>query len=465
MADITKKENSIPRVMIAAPSSGSGKTVITMGLLEALKRRDLAPASFKCGPDYIDPMFHKRVLDVDCVNLDTFFSDASELKRTLNRYAGAVSVLEGVMGIYDGTGPDSVKGSCYETAEATGTPVILVMNASGIGRTVIPLIKGILGDDRSCLIKGIILNRMSGKFYDKLLPHLEKEINELRPDVTILGHIPNDKRLNLDSRHLGLVMPKEMKDIGERIGNAADLLEEYVSIEKILKIASSAGDINEPDRIDLRAVPVKERVRLAVAEDEAFCFYYRENIRLLQDMGADIVRFSPLHDSSIPDGVSGLLIGGGYPELHLEELSANTSMLGSVRGAIAGGMPSLAECGGFMYLHDTIAGPSGKEYGMVGLIKGKCFYTGHLVNFGYVEVCGTKDDNVRYLTGLRGHEFHYYDSTGGGIDVVLCRPSDKTKYEAMIAKPGRLWGFAHFYYPSDPEALYMFIKEMERYGN
>ena len=458
------KDLHMKRIMIAAVSSGSGKTLVTTGLLRALKMRGLEPASFKCGPDYIDPMFHKKVLGIESRNLDTFFSSPDEIRELVASCGRKIAVIEGVMGIYDGISPEDLKGSCYEIAGITKTPVILIVNAAGSGRTMISVTKGILSDDTDRLIKGIILNRMSSSYYEKIRQYLASELNTIRDDVTVLGNIPDNSDVRITSRYLGLTMPQEISGVTSKIDAAAKLITENTDIDGILRIASGAGSIGLPKKkkCSPSGKVICDKVRMAVATDEAFCFYYAENLKVLNDLGVELVPFSPIHDDKIPDGVSGILLGGGYPELHLKELSQNTSMLRSVKDAIGSDIPSVAECGGFMYLHDMIKDREGYEYKTVGVIDGVCSYTGHLVDFGYVEVAS--DDSGLGLCGMRGHEFHYYDSTRNGSDLTLFKPSSKRSYRSVYASCNRLWGFAHFYYPSDIGAIEKIVQEMRRYG-
>ncbi len=487
---------TLPRVMIAAAASGSGKTTITCGLLHLLKDRGLDPVSFKCGPDYIDPMFHRTVLGIDSLNLDTFLAGADGVRKTIAQLSEAhtdgqihadeakttvhgsgarYAVIEGVMGVYDGISPDSLEGSSYEIAQITKTPIILVVNAQGTGRTVISLIKGILLDDHDCLIKGIILNNMSDPYYEKTRDTICHEISAIREDVRVLGHIPKTDAIDLESRHLGLKMPHEIRDLKAQISAIAKLIEENINVENIVNVMLGAKAVSSKTRsrscsaaADARLVKnlVKRRrlhevfsetlcpshdpntdTVIAVARDEAFCFYYPQNLQYLEELGMKIVFFSPLHDSRLPEEADALLIGGGYPELYLPELSANKPMLGSIRNALEQDMPSIAECGGFMYLHSVIADRDGREYEMVGAIDGKCTYTGHLVNFGYTQITGSNAGAApEALIGMRGHEFHYYDSTCNGSDLILCKPSSGREYTAMFATPTRLWGWPHLYY-------------------
>ncbi|MBO4266347.1 MAG: cobyrinate a,c-diamide synthase [Lachnospiraceae bacterium] len=457
------------RVMIAAASSGCGKTVITTGLLEVLKRKGVSPVSFKCGPDYIDPMFHRQVLGIDSLNLDSYFLPEEGIRELVARHPGGCAVIEGVMGLYDGTSVSDIKGSGYEIAKMTSTPVILVVDAKGAGRTIASVIKGIAADDKDRLLRGVILNRISPHFYEKLRPFLAKELEDAGMDIKILGGIPRDECMQLPSRYLGLTMPEETDNIREKISLMADHVEKFCDIEAILKIAQRAPEIVTEGIRDVPPKSAEQIVSIAVAKDEAFCFYYRENLRLLENLGVKIVYFSPMHDNAIPEGVSGILIGGGYPELHLKALADNESMKRSVKAAIDAGMPTLAECGGFMYLHETIEDKTGAKYPMVGAVKGSCRYSGHIAGLGYLQIreCGKEDsyDFYSHLAGMRGHEFHYYESTYDGGDAVLYKPSSDETYRSMIAKGGSLWGFMHLYYPSHPEAMEAFVRAMNKWND
>lgn len=455
-----------PRIMIAAISSGSGKTTVTVALLEALKRRGYKPVSFKCGPDYIDPMFHRTVLEIDSLNLDSYFMPEREIVDTVSQCGGDISVIEGVMGIYDGIDTESDRGSCYEIARITKTPIILVVCAAGSGRTITSVIKGVLADDTDNLIHGIILNRISDSFYHKLLPYLESEIAGIRDDVSVIGHLPGNDNIHIDSRHLGLALPQEIAGIRDVISRAADLIEANCDIGKIVEISQGAAGVQPVVQINQTKSP---DLKIAVARDEAFSFYYPQNISFLEEIGFEIVYFSPIRDKHIPKGSDAILLGGGYPELHLEELSHNTSMLESIRSAVSSGIPSLAECGGFMYLHNAIEDKGGRQHRMAGVVDGICSYSGHLVNFGYTQIAGfsgksgeeiheDSDDRRALLAGMRGHEFHYYESTCEGDDLLLRKASTGKEYPTMHAGKNHLWGFAHFYYPSAKDGIKRFLR-------
>ena len=477
----------LKRVMIAAPRSGSGKTTVTCALLEALKKRGLGPVSFKCGPDYIDPLFHRKVLGIDGRNLDTFFSGTDGVRSILSACGDRYAVIEGVMGLYDGMSASGTQGSSYEVAAAADIPIVLVVDASGIGRTVISLIKGMLCDDTERLIRGVLLNRISAGFYEALRPVLEKELREFREDVRLLGFLPKNKEISIGSRHLGLKLPGEIDDIKKKIEDAASMLEENADVAGIISIMEESGTGKDTtcagtvkDAAGTATAPHPQRsvpgvtsalhkdrreLTLAVAYDDAFCFYYRDNLELFEKHGVRIRFFSPLTDRELPAQTDGLLLGGGYPENHLGQLSRNTSMLASVREALDRGVPSLAECGGFMYLHKTITDQDGNAYEMVGAVDGDCCYTGRLVRFGYMEIEavqeeGAKDPMIRALAGMRGHEFHYFDSTCNGNACVAAKPYGNRKWECMVFRNNGIWGFPHFYYHSDPAFIEAFIKRM-----
>ena len=325
---------SIPRFMVAAPSSGSGKTVVTCALLRALARRGLACAAFKCGPDYIDPLFHRRVVGARSGNLDGFFTYAPTLRALLARgAAGAdVAVLEGVMGFYDGMAPGVADASSYQVARDTETPVVLVVNGRGASLSLAAVIRGIAEFLPCANVRGVVLNKTSAAACAYAAPAIEKHTG-----VAVLGNIPADEAFSLESRHLGLVTADEVKQLSARIDKMAELVEKSVDVDRLLEIAATAPDIREePYRLE----PIAgARPIVAVARDEAFSFYYEENLRALEDLGCELVFFSPLCDSELPRGTSALYLGGGYPELHARQLSENAPMREAVRRAVESGMP------------------------------------------------------------------------------------------------------------------------------
>ncbi len=461
----------IPRIMIAATGSGSGKTMITCSLLGALKKMNIDVAAFKCGPDYIDPMFHRTVLDIPSENLDTYFTGEEITKEIFEELSKEheMAVMEGVMGLYDGAGGVSLLGSSYELACVTDTPIMLVIDTHGMGRSVVPVIAGMLSYDTKKLIKGVILNRVSKGFFNTLSEIIKKEL-----DIEVFGYFENKEELAVSSRHLGLTLPSEIDDIKAKLNKGAEYILESVDIERIIKIAKNASDIQSPDcktsssifnnkGIDEDASDNK-KYTLAVARDEAFCFYYEANLRMFKERGVDIKYFSPVHDTALPEKCDGIILGGGYPELYAKALSENKSMLESIRSAIEKGIPSLAECGGFMYLHSEITDDKGNTYPLAGVINEKISYIGKPVRFGYIEIM---DKNGFFLPDgikIKGHEFHYYDSSGNGEGAVAVKPVTNRSWECCHTDDNHFWGFPHLYYPSCPEFVESFIDKMRRYS-
>lgn len=457
------------RIMIAAPKSGSGKTVITCALLKALKERGEQAVSYKCGPDYIDPMFHEKVIGIPSRNLDTFFTGKGQTVKLFLDSAPkeGVSVMEGAMGLFDGLGGFREEGSSYHLAKVTKTPIVFVADVRGMGiRSMIPMLAGFLSYDKDKLIKGVILNRVSEGIYQTAKSLIQEELG-----LPVFGFFPEIKEMDLQSRHLGLVMPNELRDIREKLREASRQLEKTVSIPGIMDIAGDAEELHAERRpaedpggsggtcsICGISGPV-----IAVARDEAFCFYYADNLLLLKKYGAEIKYFSPLYDRGVPEDCHALLLGGGYPELHGARLSENHSMRTAIRRAAKSGMPIVAECGGFMYLHSNLVDQEGISYPMAGVLPGKCFYTGKLVRFGYIEIQEKSGAFLPEGERVKGHEFHYYDSTENGEDAIAVKPATGRSYPCIVGK-GNCWmGFPHLYYPSNPEFAKAFVAKAEEY--
>ena len=487
------------KIVIAADRSGAGKTTVSCGLLAVLKKRGVKVQSFKCGPDYIDPMFHRRVLGVPSGNLDSFFTDAMTLReifraRMMERRS-ELALVEGVMGCYDGLGGVSSRASTWEIAHILDAPTILVMDAKGASVSIAALVRGMMGFkeewEAQSGIRGLILNRVSPMFY----PRLKSVIEEYCPGIEILGYLPELPELKVPSRHLGLVEPEEIADFQRWTERVAAQMEESVDVERLMEIAGvdglnipqalgrdewnklkcpnmSAYEISDDDATDgndrsgentwLQGNDASVRpVRIAVSEDEAFNFTYEENRALLQQLGAELVPFSPLHDAALPADADGLLLSGGYPELYRDALHANASMRASVAEAVKQGLPTIAECGGYMYLLEAI-----EQVPMCGVLRGDAERKPRLVRFGYVEA-ETRRDSVLGPAGtvLRGHEFHRYDCDFNGADCTLTKPaaghgraaSSARSYEGIYLTDRLAAGFPHFYYWSNPAALAHFL--------
>ena len=458
----------INRFMIAAPKSGSGKTMITCALLQLLKDSGKNVSSYKCGPDYIDPMFHKKVLGVPSKNLDTFFTDEKTTVQLFldKRADGDFAVLEGVMGLYDGLGGIYEQGSSYHLAKVTQTPIILVVDAKGMGKSVLALIAGFLQYDTQHLIKGVLLNRMSKGYYDIIKPLIEKELS-----VKVVGYFPEQKDIRLESRHLGLVMPDELADIKEQLDELAGRLKKTIDIDMLLDIAAEAEEITKTTNTEQMQIQNQNNtVNIAVAMDEAFCFYYEDNLRLLEKCGAKLQYFSPLHDTKLPDNCDALLLGGGYPELYAKELSENLSMRNSIKTAFKTGLPTVAECGGFMYLHTYIhniceedADAQNYVFGMTGALDSECHFKGKLVRFGYIELAEKHSNFLPPNEKIKAHEFHYYDSTDNGADCIATKPATGRSYDCVISHDNYWLGFPHLYYPSNPHFAESLVRKAYEY--
>lgn len=471
-------------IMIGAAASGSGKTMLACGLLELLKRKGLWPMAFKCGPDYIDGLFHRQVLHVEGGNLDSFFETPEHMREKLSRVSAEHFVVaEGVMGYFDGLGGISTEGSTFEVAGLLKLPVILVVDARGSSLSLAAQVQGFLhfpaklpgGESRRLNgIAAVIFNHMSPMMYPRL-----KKLTEELTGVPVAGFVPELPFLKVESRHLGLVLPGEIEGLKRQIEQLADSLEENVDWKMLVRIGEGEGE--KPRRGDAepgeagseaqnagtglcesspailaisRTVSSHPAFRLGVAWDEAFCFYYRDNLELLERLGAELVYFSPIHDERPPAGLAGLLLGGGYPENFGEALSQNSFMRQAILALAAQGMPVLAECGGYLYLLEQLEGSDGQTHPMAGIFAGKGYRKGKNSHFGYIQLNALTD--TAYLKvgeTVRGHEFHYWD--------CIC---EEASFRMRAAKPvgGRSWpcirtykrvmaGFPHLYYPSCPQ--------------
>ena len=478
---VMDQDRTYPRLMLTAGASGSGKTLITCGILQALKERGLDVASFKCGPDYIDPLFHTTVLGTRSRNLDTFFT-GEETTRCLfeKNAAGAdISVIEGVMGYYDGLGGISAEASAWDVARVTDTPAVLIVSCKGMSLSVIPYIKGFLEYRSDSRIRGVILNRISPMIYPRLAALIREQLR-----LEVFGYVPETDELRLESRHLGLVLPEEVDGIREKLSRFAQILEKTLDIDSLLRLARSAPAIRKAPTVPpvTAAPPVPAapegtaKPRIAVARDEAFCFLYEDNLELLEEFGAQLVFFSPLHDETLPEA-DGLLLCGGYPELYAEKLSANTTMLSRIREAVAvKKLPCMAECGGFMYLMQEMEDMEGRSWPMAGVLAGKAFRTKKLNRFGYITLTAhalpedkagqagqDRQDGSGWDVGpVRGHEFHYFDTTDNGRAFYAEKPVTGRGWDCMHAGENLLAGFPHLYYYSNPGIARRFVEKCRK---
>ena len=467
-----QKDADFPRILVAAPGSGSGKTLLTTGLLTLFQNRGIRCRSFKCGPDYIDPMFHKYVLGIDSCNLDSFFLPQEELRALFQKRAAdaELSILEGVMGYYDGIGGNSTAASTYEVAKITDTPVILVLDGKGSSLSLAAQVKGFLDYRKDSHICGVILNKTNKMVGERLRPEIEKL------GVRYLGAVPVCETMDIKSRHLGLTMPQEQSELRGHLNAFAKQLEEYLDVDGILELAGcsgeklpEAGKTEQSNQTDLNQEETKQDEirpidsesepptrRMAVAMDEAFCFYYQENLDFLRQQGWELIPFSPLRDAALPEQIHAILLGGGYPELYAKELSANEPMLASIRNAHAEGIKILAECGGFLYLQEHLEDEMGNRWPMAGLIHADGFRTEKLGRFGYISL--TQNGAVR----IKGHEFHYWESTAPGSAFRAEKPQSDRGWDCMYWTDSLLAGFPHLYYLSGPDLILSFLSGPER---
>lgn len=462
-----------PRIMIAAAASGSGKTSVACALMEAFRLKGTEVRACKCGPDYIDPMFHREVIGVASRNLDLFFSDKEEIRSEFVRYSSDadLTVTEGVMGYYDGRSLDTVEGSSYDIARTLEMPVLLVLPARGASLSLAAVIRGMKEFRKDSNIRGILLNRISGMLYPRLKAALEAELEKSGIRIPIVGYVPEDDSFRLESRHLGLVTPQELENLKEQIRRGAGILQKSADLEKIYSIAQSAPDL-PGDQMERSPDSCEKKVRIAVARDEAFCFYYQANLEFLESLGAELVPFSPLHDRRLPENISGLLLGGGYPELYGAELADNERMRREIRRCLSEGLPCLAECGGFMYLHEELEDREGNVFPMAGVIRGRTAPAGKLVRFGYVDIEnsgreGFEDENsgAYLLPGekIKGHEFHYWDSTQNGEDCVARKPDGRRSWPCIHMRGNLFAGYPHLYLPSLPRFACRFMERCRKF--
>ena len=504
------------RIMISAMSSGSGKTVMACGLMRAFVKRGRRVEAFKCGPDYIDPMFHTRVLGIPSRNLDLFLQGREGIRRTLGRQsAGSLAVLEGAMGFYDGLA-GTTAASAWETADISGTPVILVLRPKGQSVTLAAQVRGLMAFRQPSRIAGLLLTDCRPGLYARLKTILERETG-----LPVLGFLPPLPEAALESRHLGLVTAEEIRDLSARFDLIAEALEEHADLDALWDLAAGAeapgaaerqeempetaahgasgkhkktlGEVPEPsaqgasgkhkktpEKVPEPSVPgavrsekrlccgslpagAAVRCRIAVASDEAFSFYYEDNLDALREAGAELLFFSPLRDAALPEA-DGLYLGGGYPELHAAALSENRSLRESIRRAVCGGMPCVAECGGFLYLQEALEDREGISHPMAGVLPGRGFRTGSLQRFGYLTLRAERD-SLLFAAGeeIPAHEFHYWDSTECG-EAIRAEKADGRSWRCGFLTGNLYAAFPHLHWGGAIPMAERFAAAAERYA-
>ena len=422
-------------LMISAMGSGQGKTVLACGLMTAIKRRGMAVAGFKCGPDYIDPMFHTQVLGVPSRNLDLFLQGEAGVQRSYAAAGAAeLALVEGAMGFYDGVGGTD-RASAYAVAKRLGLPVVLAIRPKGASLTLAAQVQGLMDFRPPNQISALVLTCCTPGLSAHLTPILERETG-----LPVLGYLPPMEEAELPSRHLGLYTAGEVSHLRERFAAVAEQLEKTVELDRLLALAGGEEAGKQPVS---RGKPV---CTIAVARDEAFCFYYPDNLEALEAAGAKLTFFSPLRDEA-PPAADGLYLGGGYPEVYAQRLSENLVMRERLRSLILAGLPTVAECGGFLYLQKTLEDEQGIPWPMAGVLEGAGVRTQRLQRFGYGELTA-QGDSLLFQAGEKApfHEFHYWDCTQNGETFLAAKPTRQTSWRCGVAEETLYAAFPHLHF-------------------
>lgn len=419
-------------LMLTAMHSGAGKTVLTCALLAALKKRKIPVHAFKCGPDYIDPMFHSRVLGLPSRNLDLFLQGEGGVLRTLSHAGGGLALLEGAMGYFDGlNGTD--RASAWATARLARSPAVLILRPKGSGLSLAAQVRGMMSFREPSGIAALLLNDCTPRLAAYLRPILERETG-----LPVLGYLPPMAEAQIDSRHLGLLTPEEVEGLNVKMELLAEALEQNADLDALLALA---GDGPEP----VETPPAAPRCcAIAVARDPAFCFCYQDSLDALAREGAELRFFSPLFDRELP-AADGLYFCGGYSELYARALSENENMRRSVQEAVQGGLPTVAECGGFLYLQESLETREGERFPLCGVLPGRSYPTGGLRRFGY-QWLESEADSLLFHRGERvpAHEFHHWDSTAPG-EALWSRKPDGRAWRSCCATKTLYAGFPHLH--------------------
>jgi len=455
---------AIPRLVIAGTQSGVGKTTVAVGIMAALAKRGLMVQPFKVGPDYIDPSYHAMATGRVSRNLDTWLL-TPRLVRGIFQQAGAgagIAVIEGVMGLFDGHGSTSDRGSTAEVAKLLQAPVILVVDGSHMARSAAAMVQGYLGFDRALRLAGVIFNKVSERHFELLREALRRSTR-----IPALGYLPHDPSLLLPERHLGLVPAVEDPRLTASLARAAEVVAKTVDLGRILRIAREAPALAPVDMPGDGRGPAPRLVRIGVAKDQAFHFYYQENLELLQRLGAELVEFSPLSDERLPDGLDGLYLGGGFPEVFAGQLAQNEPLRREIKCAVGGGLPTYAECGGLMYLAEQLVDQEGRQHAMVGVLPGMIRMTNRLQHFGYVTLIPTRDTILAKADDpIKGHEFHYsvwdYQVPEGCAAYVAVKHREGRRLEGF-ARANLLASYVHVHFLTNVRWARGFVASARRW--
>jgi cobyrinic acid a,c-diamide synthase len=441
----------IPRLLIGGVSSGAGKTTFTIGLCRALRRQGLQVAMFKCGPDYLDPTYHRLASGRTAHNLDSWLMGEAALLETFTRNAvtADIALIEGVMGLYDGASPTELTGSSAEIAEILHAPIALVCDASGMARSVAALAHGFATFEPGLALGALICNRIGSAGHLELLKRASTRI-------PVLGGLLDDATAALPERHLGLHTADEL-DSEPLLEAWADRVEQHCDLPALLALARSAPPLTAAAPA---GAPPEPRCRIAIAQDAAFHFYYDANLRLLERAGAELVPFSPIRDPTLPEA-DGVYLGGGYPELHAAALAANSSMRAALCAHAEAGKPIYAECGGLMYLADALVTLDGTRHAMLGLIPGTATMRPSLQALGYVEV-ETRDPTPLGPAGtrFRGHQFRYSSfETSAAPERYALRTKRNGHFSIEGYGRGAILGsYVHAHWASNPGIPEAFVR-------
>jgi len=448
-------------IVIAAPHSGSGKTTVTLGIMAALRCRGLGVAPFKVGPDFIDPGYHGMVTGAPSVNLDGWICDPEFIRTSFAHHAAGadIAVIEGVMGLFDGIDGISEAGSTAQIAKLLDAPVILVVDARSQARSAAALVHGFASFDVGVRVSGVVFNNVASPNHERIL---REALAASCPAVTVLGCLPRDAALAIPSRHLGLLTAEENPLSEGFVAHLVQVIERHLDLQALLRL-SGVQDVDPVHEVEEAPDPV----RIAVARDAAFCFVYQDNLRLLRESGAELCFFSPLRDSALPEGVCGIYLPGGYPELFAEPLAGNLLLKGMIRAAVEAGMPVYAECGGFIYLTRGVA-TDGVPHPFVGIFPVFTRMLPRRKALGYRQV-ELLAESVTGGTGTvaRGHEFHYseMEQMPAGIERVyrvsrkgIALEPEGYRYKNCLAS------YIHLHFGSSPAMAQSFVGHCRAYS-
>lgn len=444
------------KILIAGTNSGVGKTTISLGIMQALTKRGLKVQPYKVGPDYIDPSYHTFITGRDSRNLDSYMLGDEKIKYIVNKASeeADISVIEGVMGLYDGFGIDLDACTSSYTSKLLKAPVILVINGKAMSSSAAAMVLGYKELDKNVNIKGVVVNNVKTKgHYELIKGAIEKYCN-----TEVLGYFPPNEKFSLESRHLGLIPSVEMESLKEKFSDLGDEIEKYIDIDRLIEISESES---VKSNFDLKDLPRFENKKVAIAYDKAFNFYYKENIELLEHMGVEIVKFSPLNDKKVPEADC-IYIGGGFPEIFAKELHLNESMRLSIKNAHEKNIPIYAECGGLMYLGEKLKDSDENIYNMVGIFKGTSEMTSSLKRFGYCDGIA-KEDTILSNEGeiIKGHEFHHseFKSDENCAYKMIKKRGNKIvdEWDGGYSKGNTLATYLHTHFYNNLDSIIKFI--------